>query len=214
MADIIKATTRTEFGKGAARRTRRDGKVPAVLYGHGTDPVHIALPGHEVLLALRVANALLEIEIDGKDTQLALPKQIQRNPIRGSIEHLDLIIVRRGEKVHVDVPLELKDKERSGAVVLLDMQALAIEVEATNIPNHIVVDVTALEVGDSLTAGELELPEGAVLTIDPDTTIVTVSTVAAEPEPVAEGEEAAEGEGGEAAAAEAPAAAAEEPAAE
>ena len=102
----IQAESRTEFGKGAARRIRRADKVPAVLYGHGTDPVHITLPGHDLMLALKTANALLSIELDG-DSQLALPKQVQRDPIKGFIEHADLIIVRRGEKVTVDVPLVL-----------------------------------------------------------------------------------------------------------
>jgi large subunit ribosomal protein L25 len=208
MAETLQAKTRTEFGKGAARRVRREGLVPAVLYGHGTDPVHISLPGHQVLLSLRVANALLTISIDGGEEQLALPKQVQRNPVKGSLEHLDLIIVKRGEKVTVDVPLALRDKERSGAVVLLDVNTLSLQAEATNIPAEIVVDASALEIGGSITAGELELPEGSVLVTDPDTLIVSVSAVSAEPEPAAEGEEGEEGAEGEAAA-EAPAAEAE-----
>ena len=106
------AELRTEFGKGAARRIRRADKVPAVLYGHGTDPIHIALPGHETLLALRTANALLSIEVDGS-SQLALPKQVQRDPLKHTIEHVDLVIVRRGEKVTVDVAIHLVGRGRS-----------------------------------------------------------------------------------------------------
>ena len=114
MAEIkISAVARTEFGKGAARRARRDGLVPAVLYGHGTDPVHVSLPGHETLLALRAANALLSITVDGSTPQLALPKQVQRNPVRGTVEHVDLVIVKRGEKVTVEVPLHVRRRRRS-----------------------------------------------------------------------------------------------------
>lgn len=177
MAEVkISAVARTEFGKGAARRTRRAGQVPAVLYGHGTDPVHVSLPGHETLLALRVANALLSISIDGETPQLALPKQVQRNPIRGHLEHVDLVIVRRGEKVTVEVPLSIIGADdRADRVIVMDQQTISLEVEATNIPGVIEIDVTALAVGDSITAKDLNLPEGAVFPGDPDDLMLSIA---------------------------------------
>ena len=177
MAEIkIDAKSRTEFGKGAARRTRRAGLVPAVLYGHGTDPVHVSLPGHETLLALRAANALLSISIDGTAEQLALPKQVQRNPVKGTVEHVDLVIVKRGEKVTVEVPLNvLGADEKADRIVVMDQQTITLEVEATNIPREIEIDVTALEIGDSIAAKDLNLPEGAVFPGEPDDLILSIS---------------------------------------
>ncbi len=177
MAEInISAVSRTEFGKGAARRARRAGLVPAVLYGHGTDPVHVSLPGHDTLLALRAANALLSITIDGDTAQLALPKQVQRNPVRGTVEHVDLVIVKRGEKVTVEVPLHLiGDEHRPDRVVNMDQQTILLEVLATNIPAAIEIDVSALEVGDSIAAQDLNLPEGAVFPGEPDDLILSIS---------------------------------------
>ena len=138
------AELRTEFGKGAARRIRRADKVPAVLYGHGTDPIHIALPGHETLLALRTANALLSIEVDGS-SQLALPKQVQRDPLRHTIEHVDLVIVRRGEKVTVDVAIHLVEGEAApDTLVVVDHNTVPVEAEATHIPTQIVVSIEGL----------------------------------------------------------------------
>ncbi len=171
----IAATTRTEFGKGAARRTRRAGLVPAVLYGHGTDPVHLSLPGHEVLLALRVANAVLELSIDGAESQLALAKQVQRNPIRGSVEHLDLVIVRRGEKVTVEVALVVVGTHPADRMVMMDQQTIALEVEATNIPASVEIDITGLEIGDTVTAKDLKLPEGAVFPGEPDDLMLSLA---------------------------------------
>ncbi len=191
----ISAVSRTEFGKGAARRARRAGLVPAVLYGHGTDPVHIALPGHEVLLALRTANALLTISIDGGKEQLALPKQVQRDPVKGSLEHLDLLIVRRGEKVTVEVPLVIINDERIDGVVTMDQQHIALEVEATNIPASVEIDLEGKVIGDTVTAGDLTLPTGAVFHGEPDDLILSIAAPKA---PEAEGEgEAAEGEAAE-----------------
>ena len=132
----ILAEPRTEFGKGAARRIRRASKVPAVLYGHGTDPVHITLPGHDLMLALKTANALLSIELDG-DQQLALPKQVQRDPIKGFIEHADLVLVRRGEKVVVEIPVVLRGESPTEALVTLQHTTVAVEAEATHIPEAI-----------------------------------------------------------------------------
>ena len=129
------AELRTEFGKGAARRIRRADKVPAVLYGHGTAPIHIALPGHETLLALRTANALLSIEVDGS-SQLALPKQVQRDPLRHTIEHVDLVIVRRGEKVTVDVAIHLVGEAGPDTLVVVDHNTVPVEAEATQIPSR------------------------------------------------------------------------------
>lgn len=171
----IAAKTRTEFGKGAARRTRRAGLVPAVLYGHGTDPVHLSLPGHEVLLALRVANAVLEISIDGGKTQLALAKQVQRDPIRGTIDHVDLVIVRRGEKVTVEVPLVVVGENPSDRIVMMDQQTITLQVEATHIPAGIEIDVTGMEIGDTVTAKDLKLPEGAVFPGEPEDLILSMA---------------------------------------
>ena len=171
----IAAVTRTEFGKGAARRTRRAGLVPAVLYGHGTDPVHMSLPGHEVLLALRVANAVLEISIDDGKSQLALAKQVQRDPIKGTIDHVDLVIVRKGEKVTVEVALAVVGEYPTDRIVMMDQQTIALEVEATNIPASIEVNVTGLEIGDSITAKDLDLPQGAVFPGEPDDLILSMA---------------------------------------
>ena len=191
----ISAVSRTEFGKGAARRARRAGLVPAVLYGHGTDPVHIALPGHEVLLALRTANALLTISIDGGKDQLALPKQVQRDPVKGDLEHLDLLIVRRGEKVTVEVPLVIINDERIDGVVTMDQQHIALEVEATHIPAAVEIDLEGKVIGDTITAADLNLPAGAVFNGEPDDLILSIAAPKA---PEAEGEgEAAEGEAAE-----------------
>ena len=171
----IAAVSRTEFGKGAARRTRRSGLVPAVLYGHGTDPVHLSLPGHELLLALRVANAVLEISIDGSGTQLALAKQVQRDPIRSDVEHVDLVIVRKGEKVTVEVALVVVGSVPADRMVLMDQQTIALEVEATHIPTSVEIDVTGLEIGDSVAAKDLKLPQGAVFSGDPEDLMLSVS---------------------------------------
>ncbi len=170
----IAAESRTEFGKGAARRIRRADKVPAVLYGHGSDPVHITLPGHDLMLALKTANALLSIELDGA-SQLALPKQVQRDPIRGFIEHADLLIVRRGEKVTVDVPVVLVGEAGPDTMVSLESPSVPLEVEATNIPQGIDVDIAGLGAGSQIHARDLTLPEGSVLSVDDDLMIVNIS---------------------------------------
>ncbi|QDP97949.1 50S ribosomal protein L25/general stress protein Ctc [Microlunatus elymi] len=199
MAEVkLTAELRTEFGKGAARRIRRAAKIPAVLYGHGTDPVHIALPGHETLLALRQENALLSIEVDGK-SQLALPKQVQRDPLKGFIEHVDLVIVRRGEKVTVDIPLHAEGETAPNAVAMWDRNDVSVEAEATHIPEGITVSLEGLEAGAQIHAADLQLPAGVTLAIDPQTLIVSVSDTRAAVE-----EEAAEAaaESGEEAAAE------------
>jgi large subunit ribosomal protein L25 len=168
------AELRTEFGKGAARRIRRAHKVPAVLYGHGTAPIHIALPGHETLLALRTANALLSIEVNGS-SQLALPKQVQRDPLKHTIEHVDLVIVRRGEKVTVDVPVHVEGEAGPETLVVVDHNSIPIEAEATNIPQRIVVSVEGLPPGTQILARDLQLPMGSTVDLDPDTLIVNIT---------------------------------------
>jgi large subunit ribosomal protein L25 len=170
----IQAEARTEFGKGAARRIRRSDKVPAVLYGHGSAPIHITLPGHDLMLALKTANALLSIEIDG-DSQLALPKQVQRDPIKGFIEHADLLIVRRGEKVTVEIPIVVVGEAAPETLVTIDHNTVAVEAEATAIPQSIEVNVDGLEVGTQIHAGDLVLPDGATLSIDPAALVVNVT---------------------------------------
>ncbi|MBA3308603.1 MAG: 50S ribosomal protein L25/general stress protein Ctc [Nocardioidaceae bacterium] len=170
----IKAESRTEFGKGAARRIRRDDKVPAVLYGHGTDPVHITLPGHDLMLALKTANALLSIEIDG-GSQLALPKQVQRDPIKGFIEHADLIIVTRGEKVTVEVRVVLVGEAGPDTLVTVDHASVEVEAEATHIPETIEVSIEGLGVGSQILAKDLVLPSGTTLSLDEEALIVNVS---------------------------------------
>jgi large subunit ribosomal protein L25 len=169
----IAAEPRTEFGKGPARRARRAGKVPAVLYGHGREPRHVTLPGHEVLLALRTANVLIRLGLDG-GTELALPKAVQRDAIKGTVEHVDLITVRSGEKVTVEIPVNV-----IGDVVpdgLLDQQLvqISLEAEATHLPPGIDVDVTGLAVGTAVHAGDLVLPAGATLAVEADILVLHV----------------------------------------
>ncbi len=170
----IAAEPRTQFGKGAARRIRRADKVPAVLYGHGTDPIHVTLPGHDLMLALKTANALLSIELDG-NTQLALPKQVQRHPIKGIIEHADLLIVRRGEKVTVDVPIVLEGEAGPDTMVSLESPTVSLEVEATHIPESISVDIAGQPAGTLIHARDLTLPAGAALATSDDHMIVNIA---------------------------------------
>jgi len=168
------AEKRTQFGKGAARKIRRDHKIPAVMYGHGAEPVHITLPGHDTMMALKVANALLTIVVDG-DEQLALAKDVQRNPIKPVIEHVDLVVVRRGEKVTVDVPVHVVGEAAPETVVTLDAQTLQLEVEATHIPENVVVSVEGLQAGTQIKASDLELPAGATLVVDEETLVVNIT---------------------------------------
>ena len=170
----LTAELRTEFGKGAARRIRRAAKVPAVLYGHGTDPIHISLPGHETLLALRTANALLSIDVDGRP-QLALPKQVQRDPLKHTIDHVDLVLVRRGEKVTVDIAIQLEGEAGDDTLVVVDHNSLPIEAEATHLPEQIMVSIEGLPAGTQILARDLQLPEGASLGLDPETLIVNIT---------------------------------------
>jgi large subunit ribosomal protein L25 len=196
----IAAEPRSEFGKGAARRVRREGRVPAVLYGHGTDPRHVSLPGHEVLLALRTPNVLILLDGLPGGSQLALPKAVQRDPIRGSIDHVDLILVRRGEKVTVDIPVLVTGEVTPDGMLDQQLIQISVEAEATNIPSGVGVDVEGMEIGAAVHAGDLQLPAGTTLAVDPE--VLVLHVIAA---PTAEqieadlGIEPAEGEGAEAA---------------
>jgi large subunit ribosomal protein L25 len=171
----IQAESRTEFGKGAARRIRRDHKVPAVLYGHGTDPVHITLPGHDTMLALKTANALLLIEVEGSESLLALPKQVQRDPIKNTIEHVDLVIVKRGEKVQVEISVHLEGDAVSETLVVLENATILVEAEATHIPDGVTVSIEGLDAGAQIHASDLKLPAGTTLAVEPDTLIVNIT---------------------------------------
>lgn len=201
----LKTELREQFGKGAARRIRAAGKIPAVLYGHGTEPQHVTLPGHETSLILRKSNQVLELDIAGGKTTLALVKDVQKDPVRQLIEHIDLVIVRKGEKVHVDVPLHIVGEPAPGTATEQEAHTLLLEVPALNIPESVQISVEGVEAVTHLHASAVELPEGAVLLTEADTVVVSVvvPTVAAEPEP--EDETAAAPAEGEAAAEEAPA---------
>ncbi|WP_030976865.1 MULTISPECIES: 50S ribosomal protein L25/general stress protein Ctc [unclassified Streptomyces] len=195
MAEIKLATQpRTEFGKGAARRARRENQVPAVVYGHGAEPVHVTLPAHDLLLALRTANVLIGLEIEGKDT-LVIPKAVQRNPLKGDIEHVDLLTVKRGEKVNVEIAVHVEGELAPGGNLLEYVQnTLLVEAEATHIPESVTVSIAGLDAGDSILAKDIPLPSGSVLAGDEDAVVLQVVSAQAE-EPAAE---TAEAEGTEA----------------
>jgi large subunit ribosomal protein L25 len=199
----ISAELRTEFGKGPARQTRRAGKVPAVLYGHHTEPRHVTLPGHDVLLALRTANVLIRLEGLPGGAQLALPKAVQRDPIRGSVEHVDLLLVRIGEKVTVDVPVTVTGEVAPDGLLDQQLVQISVEAEATHIPPGIEVNVEGMAIGASVHASDLDLPSGVSLAVEPDVLVLHVLAA-----PTAEQLEADIGapEPEEAAAAEVPAA--------
>ncbi|MET7380257.1 50S ribosomal protein L25/general stress protein Ctc [Streptomyces sp. NPDC005526] len=191
----ISAATRTEFGKGAARRIRRDDKVPGVLYGHGSDPLHLTLPGHELLLALRTPNVLISLDIDGKANELAIPKAVQRDPLKGFLEHVDLLLVKRGEKVTVEVPVQAEGELAPGGNLLEHvLAALPVEAEATHIPEQVTVSVEGLEAGASIHAKDVKLPSGVTLAVDEDAVVLQVLQAQVEEAPEGEGEEAVEGE--------------------
>jgi large subunit ribosomal protein L25 len=189
----LTAESRTEFGKGAARRLRRAHKIPAVIYGHGTDPVHVALPGHATMLALKHSNTLLTLELGGGTTTLALPKDVQRDPLRGDIEHVDLVIVRRGERVTVEVPVHPVGEPAADTVLQVELNTLSVEVEATVIPSAVEVDIAGAAAGTQIHAAQVPLPAGATLAGDPDAIVLVVSGAETTDE-VAEAE-AAEAEG-------------------
>ena len=214
MSEKIKAEVRTEFGKGAARRIRREDKVPAVVYGHGNEPIHLTLPGHDTMMALKHggANALLELEIDGK-TQLALTKQVQVDPIKRHLEHVDFVAVKRGEKVTVEVPVHLVGEAAKETLVVTETAAIQLEAEATHIPEAIEVSIEGAEAGTQIHASDLQLPTGSTLLLDPETLVVNVTAQVSQEALDAELEEA-EAEAGIEHDAPAEESAAEEPAAE
>ncbi len=176
MVEKITAEQRTEFGKGAARRIRREDKIPAVVYGRGDVPLHVSLPGHETMMALKHggANALLDLQIAG-DSQLALTKQVQVDPIRRVIEHVDFVAVKRGEKVTVDVPIHLVGTAVSETLVVTENSTVQVEAEATHIPEYIEVSIEGAEVGTQIHASELALPSGTTLLSDSEMLIVNVT---------------------------------------
>ena len=172
----IKAETRTEFGKGAARRIRRADKVPAVIYGHGNDPIHVTLPGHDTMMALKHggANALLELDIEGK-SQLALTNQVQIDPIKRHLEHIDFVAVIKGEKVTVEVPVHLNGEAARETLVVTENATIQLEAEATNIPEYIEIDIDGAPAGTQILASDLKLPAGSTLLLDPETLIVNIT---------------------------------------
>jgi large subunit ribosomal protein L25 len=175
----IAAETRDEFGKGAARQFRREGRVPAVLYGHGTETRHLSLPGHDLMLALKTPNVLLRLEGLKHGSEIALPKAVQRNPIKGVIEHVDLILVRQGEKVTVEVPIRVTGNIAPDGLLEQQLVQISVEAEATNIPQAIDIDVEGMEIGSMVHAGDLVLPRGVSLQADPEVLVLHVAAQSA-----------------------------------
>lgn len=188
----LSAEPRTEFGKGGARRTRRAGKIPAVIYGHGADPRHVSIPAREFAQALKHGgmNVLLTVNVNGAD-QLAIPKAIQRHPIKGIFEHVDLLAVRRGEKVTIDVPLQIVGEVVRGGLLAQENTTVSIEAEATNLPSGIEVNIEGVEIGSHITAADLALPAGATLAGDPDQVLLLIQEAPSAEELEAEAAEAA-----------------------
>jgi len=176
----LSAETRTEFGKGGARRTRRAGKIPAVIYGHGAEPRHVSLPAREFTNAVRHGgvNVLLTLDVDGTE-QLAIPKAIQRHALKGTYDHVDLLAVRRGEKVTIDVPLTIVGDVVAGGLLAQDANSVSIEAEATHLPSEIEVSIDGLQIGSHITAADLKLPSGASLLTDESTLILVINDQAA-----------------------------------
>ncbi len=193
----ISAEVRTEFGKGGARRTRRAGIVPAVLYGHGEKPRHIALPAREFAAAIRHAGMTqaFAIEISDGTSALALPKAIQRDPIRDTFDHVDLLIVRRGEKITVDIPVQLTGEPKRNTLVMTENDRLSVLADATRLPDRLEVSIEGLDAGDKVTAADVELPTGVELAAAPETILVVIAAAPTEEQMAAEGG----GEPGEAA---------------
>jgi large subunit ribosomal protein L25 len=187
----LDAEPRTEFGKGASRRARAAGKIPAVLYGHGTDPVHVLLPGHATSLALKHSNALLTIVL-GKLTELAIAKDVQRDPVRQVIEHIDLLIVKKGEKLTVEVPIRLLGESFPGTLHILENNTLRVSAEATHLPESVEVSIEGLVDGDKIHAGEIALPDGVELAMDAEALVVGITHQTRAEEPVVVSEEEAE----------------------
>ena len=201
MAEVrLEASPRTEFGKGHARRTRRAGLIPAVIYGHGADPRHVSLPERDFTNALKKggANVLLTLAIDGKD-ELAIPKAIQRDPIKGTYRHIDLLTVRRGEKITIDVPLHIVGEVVRGGLLAQESTTVSLEAEATHLPSAIEIEISELEIGAQIKASDLTLPSGSALAGDPEQILLIVHEAPSAEEMAAEGEgehaEAPAGEG-------------------
>ncbi|QMU72817.1 50S ribosomal protein L25/general stress protein Ctc [Streptacidiphilus sp. P02-A3a] len=188
MSEIrLEAQPRNEFGKGAARRARREGLVPAVVYGHGTDPVHVNLPGHALMLALKTPNVLFTLAIEGKD-EFVLPKAVQRDPIKRSLKHIDLLLVKRGEKVTVEIQINTEGELAPGGNLLEHiLNTLPLEAEATHLPESVTVSIQGLEAGHSILAKDITLPKGATLAVDPEAVVLQV--VSAQVEAPSEGDE-------------------------
>ena len=206
----LSVKVRTETGKGASRRARREGQVPAVLYGHGTDPQHLLLPAHDLAAVLRHAgtNAVLVLDIEGNE-QLALTKALDIHPVRRNIQHADLLVVRRGEKVNVEVSVTLEGDAAPGTLVTQDANSIEIEAEALSIPEHLTLSIEGAEAGTQFTAGNIELPAGVSLVSDPELLVVNIVVAPSTEELEAEGAGAAEGAAAEESAEETPAAEAE-----
>ncbi|GGZ49081.1 50S ribosomal protein L25/general stress protein Ctc [Streptomyces subrutilus] len=188
----LSAEVRTQFGKGAARKARVAGKVPGVIYGHGQDPKHVDVEGHGLLLALRTPNVLISLDIAGGGTELVIPKAVQRHPLKRSISHVDLLIVKKGEKVTVDVAIVTEGELAAGGNMLETLQnTISVEAEATHIPTEVTVSIAGLEAGDTIHAKDLVLPSGTTLAVDGDIAVLqVVAPQAEEPSAEAEGEEA------------------------
>ena len=189
----ITAEARNEFGKGAARRSRREGLVPAVLYGHGTETRHLSLPGHDLMLALKTPNVLLRLEGLRNGSEIALPKAVQRDPVRNIIEHVDLILVRSGEKVTVEVPVRVTGEIAPGDGMLnQQLVQIPLEADATNIPQGIDVNVDGMDVGQAIHASDLKLPPGVSLQVEPETLVLAVIAKTIEEQPEEEAGEVPE----------------------
>lgn len=193
----LEASVRTEFGKGYARRLRAAGQIPAVIYGHGTEPTHVALPMHETGLIVRHANALIELDIEGRK-ELVLVKDVQRNPVTWIIEHIDLVIVKSGEKMQVSIPFVIEGESFAGTIHTQSASSVLVEAEATHIPESFTVSIEGLEDGSYVYAKDVELPKGVTLADDPELLLVSISTPRGEEEAEAESEGAeSEGESAE-----------------
>ena len=195
MAESLKVQLREDFGKGFARRARQNGQVPAVLYGHGTDPVHLLLPQHEIALASRNPNALLELEIPSADTELAIIKDVQRHPLTRALLHVDLLLVKRGEKVQVDVPVVIEGEPVAPAVAMIDLQSVSVLADALNLPENITINVEGKKEGENIFAGDLQLGKDVELVTDAELVVVGIGVPQvdqADLEPVAEEGEAEE----------------------
>ncbi|MFJ3925499.1 50S ribosomal protein L25/general stress protein Ctc [Streptomyces sp. NPDC090022] len=191
----LSAELRTTFGKGSARQARRDALTPAVIYGHGQDPKHVNVEGHGLMMALKTPNVLISLDIAGDGTELVLPKAVQRHPLKRTISHVDFLIVKKGEKVTVEVPVQTEGELAAGANMLETLlTTITVEAEATHLPEAVTVSIEGLEAGASIHAKDLVLPKGTTLAVDGETAVLQVVAPQAE-EPAAEG---AEGEGEEA----------------